>query len=183
MASVPQPQFMTAEELMDLPDDGNAYELDGGRLIVMPPAQLLASWVSAQIFARVSEFVRIHDLGIFLGEQGGVRLGRNPDTVRAPDVSFIRKDRIKDFHIGYFEGAPDLVVEVLSPSDRPTRVARKVQQYLNAGARLVWVVDPDVRSAAIYRPGHDVIVLDEDGVLDGEDVLPGFTLALSEIWV
>jgi Uma2 family endonuclease len=183
MTSAPQPRLMTAEELMELPDDGNAYELDEGRLVVMPPAQYRSSRVSARVLLRVGSFVESKDLGAYLGEQGGVVLQRGPDIVRAPDVSFVRKDRLQPDIPGYFEGGPDLVVEVLSPSDRMARVLRKVKQFLAAGVRLIWVIDPEDRTAFVYRPGRDVIILDEDGVLDGEDVLPGFTLSLSEIWV
>ncbi|MBI2760994.1 MAG: Uma2 family endonuclease [Chloroflexi bacterium] len=183
MTSAPQPHLLTAEELMELPDDGNAYELDEGRLVIMPPAKYRSSRVSARVLIRVGSFVERHDLGACTGEQGGVVLQRGPDIVRAPDVTFVRKNRLLSDIPGYFEGAPDLVVEFLSPSDRMARVLRKVKQYLAAGVRLIWVIDPEDRTAFIYRPGRDVIILDEDGVLDGEDVLPGFSLALSEIWV
>jgi Uma2 family endonuclease len=174
---------MTAEELLEMPDDGNFYELDEGRLIQMPPSAFRFSQVAYRLGSRIAVFVDQHGLGIYAGEQGGVRLRRNPDTVRAPDFSFVRRERAMDTGRGYFPGAPDLVVEALSPSGRYTAVARKVAQYLAAGVRLVWVIDPEHRTAAVYRANGEVIELGEDGVLDGEDVLPGFTLPLSEIWV
>jgi Uma2 family endonuclease len=174
---------MTAEDLMQLPDDGNFYELDEGRLVVMPPAKFRSSFVSARALSRIAVFVDQHDLGAYMGEQGGVVLRRNPDTVRAPDISFIRRERLVGDIPGYFEGAPDLVVEVLSPSDRPGRVARRVQQYLEAGARLVWGIDPEDRTATVYRPGQAAVFLDEAGVLDGGDVLPGFSLRLVDLWI
>jgi Uma2 family endonuclease len=176
-------QLMTAEELSQLADDGcMSHELDEGRLIEVPPSKYPASWVSARFLRRIGSFVDDHQLGIYLGEQGGVQIGWDPDTVRAPDVSFYHRDRLKDFVSGYPQGAPDLVVEVLSESVCRARVTRRVQLFLRAGARLIWIIDPADRSAEVYRPGRDVLVLDEDGILDGEDVLPGFSLALSEVW-
>jgi Uma2 family endonuclease len=128
-------------------------------------------------------FVLRYGLGRVTGEQGGFRLQRNPDVVRAPDVAFVQLSRVVDTGRGYFEGGPDLAVEVLSPSDRYSAVSRKVAQYLAAGTRLVWVVDPFNRTVAVYRANGEVIELPEDGVLDGEDIVPGFRLSLTAIWV
>src|SRR5262249_20593850 len=118
MTSAPMPELMTAEQLMALPDDGNQYELDAGRLIVMPPSSVLSSMVASRLGARAGIFIDQHDLGYYAGEGGGWRLARNPDTVRAPDFCFVRKERAGIIPPGYFPGTPDLVVEVLSPSDR-----------------------------------------------------------------
>lgn len=183
MTASPVPEPITAEQLLAMPDDGNFYELDEGRLIFVPPSAFKSSQVAMLVGFLLLQFVRERNLGVVGGEQGGVVLRRGPDTVRAPDVSFIRRERMVDTGRGYFSGAPDVAVEVLSPSDRYTAVARKVSQYLAAGVRLVWVIDPYARTAAIYRPGQEVEELSEDGVLDGEDVIPGFCLPLSEIWV
>jgi Uma2 family endonuclease len=183
MSAAPLPEPMTAEELMRLPDDGNFYELDEGRLVSMPPSAYRSSRVASRVHVRLGSFVEQRDLGAVAGEQGGVLLGRGPDIVRAPDVSFIRKERVIDTGRGYFPGAPDLVVEVLSPSDRYAAIARKMSQYLAAGTRLGWVLDPESRTAAVHRPGREVEELPEDGVLDGGDVVPGFRLPLTEVWV
>jgi Uma2 family endonuclease len=183
MASSHELDLLSAEQLMRLPDDGQFHELDEGRLVCMPPSAHVSSAVAALILMHVAVFVRRHGLGRVTGEQGGFRLQRNPDVVRAPDVAFIRAERVVDTGRGYFEGAPDLAVEVLSPSDRYSAVSRKVSQYLAAGTGLVWVVDPFNRTVAVYRPDREVIELPEDGTLDGEDVVPGFRLALTEIWV
>lgn len=177
------PHLITAEELMRLPDDGNFYELDEGRLVCMPPSAFRSSRVASRVLIRLGTFVEQHDLGIVASEGGGVLLAQDPDIVRAPDVCFIRKERVIDTGRGYFPGAPDLVVEVLSPSDRYAAVARKVSQYLAAGTRLAWVLDPESRTAAVHRPGREVLELPEDGVRDGEDVVPGFRLPLAEVWV
>lgn len=183
MTTLPTPALMTVEEFMRLPDDGLFHELDEGRLVCMPPSAFRSSRVAAKLLQRLANFADEHDLGIVAGEQGGVILGRDPDIVRAPDISFVRRERVVDTGRGYFEGAPDLAVEVLSPSDRYAAVARKVSQYLAAGTRLAWVLDPETRTAAVHRPGRQVLELGEDGILDGEDVLPGFRLPLAEVWV
>jgi Uma2 family endonuclease len=183
MATLPNPHLMTAEDLMRLPDDGNFHELDEGSLISMPPSSARSSRVGTLLLIKLGGVVLEHDLGMVMGEQGGVMLSRSPDVVRAPDISFVRRERMVDTGHGYFPGAPDLVVEVLSPSDRFSAVARTVSQYLASGTRLVWVIDPEERSVTVYRPGNLVTILPEDGVLDGEDVVPGFRLPLTEIWV
>jgi Uma2 family endonuclease len=104
-----------------------------------------------------------------------VKLASNPDTVRAPDLSFVSRERIvvaKDPR-GFWIGSPDLAVEILSPDDRPA-VREKVQEYLTHGARLVWVVDPGDRSVTVYRPGRATVRLTSDDALDGDEILSGF---------
>ena len=183
MVSLPSQPLMTADELMALPDDGNQHELDEGRLVTMPPSSYKSGRVAYRLGSRLAVFIDDHDLGAYTGEGAGLRLAANPDTVRAPDFAFVRRDRLVDTGRGYFPGAPDLAVEVLSPSDRYAAVARKVRQYLATGVRLVWVIDPEERTVTIHRANGDVEILGEDGVLDGEDVVPGFRLPLSAIWV
>ena len=173
----------TVEELMRLPDDGQFHELDAGRLVCIPPSAHTSSAVAALLLIKLGAFVLQHSLGRVTGEQGGFLLRRRPDIVRAPDVGFIQRDRLVNVGPGYFPGAPDLAVEVLSPTDRYSAVSRKVSQCLCTGTRLVWVIDPYNRTVAVHRRSREVIELTQDGVLDGEDVLPAFHLALAEIWV
>jgi Uma2 family endonuclease len=174
---------MTADELMRLPDDGYRYELDEGRLVRMPPSNFRSSQVAMELARLLMNFIREHDLGIYAGEAGGVLLGRDPDTVRAPDFSFISRERAAARGSGYFPGAPDLVVEVLSPSDRTNAVLRKVRQYLAAGARLVVVIDPEDRSVTAHHADGRVELLGEHDTLDLGAILPGCALSLDEIWV
>jgi Uma2 family endonuclease len=185
MSTAPSDRLMTADELLHLPDDGRFYELVRGKLIEVSPSSSESSWVSADVLTRINTFVRQHGLGRCGDSDWGFLLATNPDTVRAPDVGFVRAERIPASGVppGYWPGAPDLAVEVLSPSNRPTDVLRKVAEYLDAGASLVWVLDPQRRRATVYHPDGTVTVLGEDGVLDGEDLLPGFTLPLAEVWV
>ena len=183
MTPSPAHDLLTVEEFMRLPDDGMVHELDEGRVVCMPPSAFRSGRVAALVLIRLGVYVAQHNLGIVTGPDAGVILGRDPDTVRAPDVSVIRRERVVDTGRAYVPGAPDLVVEVLSPSDRYSAVARKVAQYLAAGARLVWVIDPEARTVAVYRPDGEVVELGADGVLDGEDVVPGFRLPLAELWL
>jgi Uma2 family endonuclease len=183
MSNAPATQLLTADDLLALPDDGNRYELVG-KLICMPPASFRSSVVAATVLRIVGNFVAQHSLGLCGGADGGLRLFAQPDTVRAPDVSFVRAERIPPgpLEAGYFPGAPDLAVEVLSPSDRYPEVQRKVQEYLDAGTPLVWVLDPESRSATVTHADGRSTYLDSDGILDGEDVLPGFRVALADVW-
>jgi Uma2 family endonuclease len=174
--------LMTAEELFEMPDDGVHYELSRGRLLCMPPAGPISSIVAAKVVVRVARFVDERGLGVYGVSEGGFKLGAAPDIVRAPDVWFVRADRVPPGPPrGFWEIAPDLAIEALSPSDRISQVMLKVREYLDAGVRLVWIIDPEARTALVFRPDQRERIIDEDGVLDGADVLPGFTLRLSEV--
>jgi Uma2 family endonuclease len=114
----------------------------------------------------------------------GFVLARNPDTLRGPDVSFVSKDRAGSLanEPQWFEGAPDLAIEILSPSDLPSEIHAKIADYLAAGSRLVWVVDPKERSVRTYRSLLAPRRLSSKETLDAEDVLPGFTIAVAKIF-
>jgi Uma2 family endonuclease len=174
---------MTAAELAALPDDGNRYELVRGELIRMAPSVYLPSMVAGQVLVALGGFVLPRRLGRVGSAEGGFLLGRDPDIVRAPDVWFVRAGRVPvgDARMQFFDGAPDIAVEILSPSDRYVDVMTKVREYLDAGAPLVWAIDPLGRSAALFRPGGVAQLIDENGTLDGGDVLPGFSVVLREV--
>ena len=182
-ATAARPRGMTAEELFDLPDDHMRHELVEGELRTMSPAGGEHGRVALRIGARVLDHVDEHGLGVAFAAETGFVLRRAPDTVRAPDVAFVASARLPAASgRGFPELAPDLVVEVVSPSDRASEVAAKAAMWLDAGVRLVWVVDPQARLAAVHHPGGLVTVLREDGALDGEDVLPGFRLPLAPLF-
>ena len=144
-----------------------------------------SSAVAIAVAALLYAFVHPRKLGVVGGADWAARLFSNPDTVRIPDVVFVRAERLPGgkVPIKFQDGAPDIVIEVLLPTDRFRRIMRKEREYLAAGARLVWVIDPDDRSAVVYRADGSISEYEADGVLDGEDVLPGFTLKLADIWV
>jgi Uma2 family endonuclease len=144
----------------------------------------MAAIIAGKVHHRVESFIDAHPgVGISVCRRR-FRLESDPDTVRAPDAWFVSAEHIPEDGIpdGFWPGAPTRAVEVLSPSDRFADVLRKVKEYLAAGARLVWVIDPKGRSAAVFGPGAPLAeLLGEDGVLDGGDVLPGFTLRLRDV--
>jgi Uma2 family endonuclease len=178
-----EPLGMTAEELLDLPDDGMRHELVEGELRTMPPAGEGHGSVALSIGAEIYEHVKRNGLGRAYAAETGFLLRRSPDTVRAPDVAFVAAERLTGPPgRGFAAIAPDLVVEVVSPWDRASEVATKANEWLDAGVRLVWIVDPQAGLATVYRAGGAGTVLRGDGTLDGEDVLPGFRLPLSSLF-
>jgi len=179
-----QPQFITAEDLWSMPDDGNRYELIRGELVRLPMSSMESSSIAMHIGSELRTFVRTSGLGLVMGADGAFILRRNPDTTRIPDVSFVSAERLPpvEERRRFPEMAPDLAVEVISPSDRTSETNRKVMDYLEAGVRLVWVVDPPVRTVAVHTPDRVVHILHEDDTLDGGDVLPGFTLPVANIF-
>jgi Uma2 family endonuclease len=174
--------MMTADELRrtHLPD--KHVELVRGVLVVREPAGYRHGDVTARVTKLLMDVVDAGGLGRVLAAETGFQLTANPDTVRAPDVAFISRERLPDPEsLGYPALAPDLVVEVLSPGDRPGETLAKVGDWLNAGSRLVWVVDPGRRVARVYRQDGSETLITERAVLNGEDVVPGFECSLAAI--
>lgn len=177
-------RLVTADELFWMPDDGLRRELVDGEVRVMTPAGGPHGKVAGRIASRLGPYVEAHGLGeIFIAETG-FRLASNPDTVLAPDLSFVRRERLEDMgeSEGFISGPPDLAVEVVSPSDSFSDVEEKVSKWLDAGCRVVVVVNPRTRSTFIYRSGADRVQLTADDVLDGGDVVPGWRLPLRELF-
>ncbi len=174
----PTPRLLTAEEYARMPDlpDGTKDELIRGTVVCEPPPSFGHGASSTEIARLLGNFVKDHDLGVVVGEAGFV-VERGPDTVRGTDAAFVSAERAASYSgEGFFEGAPDLAVEVLSPSNTPASVAEKTRQYLAAGARLVWNVDPRQRTVTVHAPGAEPQVLAAGDRLDGGDVLPGFSI-------
>jgi len=167
---------MTAEELLELPDDDFKYELVAGELIRMPPGGWEHGTVAARLARLLDEYAEAHDLGKVCAADTGFILQRNPDIVRGPDAAFVTKARasaVRDAR-KFSPFGPDLAVEVVSPSERVSEIQEKLREYFAAGTRMVWVVYPSLRAVHIYRSPLDVRRLGENDSLDGEDVLPGF---------
>ncbi len=173
---------MTAAQLerLSLPD--KQVELVRGRLLVREPPGSWHGRISAGLTLRVGEYVQRHALGDIFAQDTGFKIAADPDTVRAADLAFVARDRTHRIaRRGYAELAPDLVVEVLSPDDRPGEVLAKVADWLDAGTRLVWVIDPERLDARVYRRDGTLSLVDARAALDGEDVLPGFACPLHDI--
>ena len=176
------PAMLTADDLVRLQPAGKRSELVRGRIVVRELAGYRHGDVAMSISLAIGYFLRSHALGRLLAAETGFVLSTNPDTVRAPDVAFIRNERIPDpVPRGFAHFAPDLVVEVLSPDDRPGEVLEKVADWLKAGTRIVWLIDPERRSGRVYRADGTESLLNESDSLDGEDVLPGFSCHLFEV--
>jgi Uma2 family endonuclease len=171
----------TAEELWNMPGD-QRRELVRGELRIMAPAGSEHGAVINNLAFLLTLHVREHDLGVVFGAETGFVLARDPDVVRGVDVAFVRKARIPKTGLPkkFWEGAPDLAVEVLSPSDPAEEIEEKVDDYLNARTPLVWVINPRRRTITVHRPGRDPQVLRENDTLDGEDVVPGFACKVTD---
>ncbi|HEX8283313.1 MAG TPA: Uma2 family endonuclease [Pyrinomonadaceae bacterium] len=178
-------QRSTASELFEMPDDGFRYELVKGELRRMSPSGSEHGAIIINISVLLAQYVRSNELGVCFGAETGFKIASDPDTVRAPDVAFIRRERIPQSGIPkkFWPGAPDLAVEVLGPGDTYSEVNEKVADWLGAGTRAVWVVDPRRRSVSVYRSMTDVTHLPEADELDGGEVVPGFRCEVAEIFV
>jgi Uma2 family endonuclease len=170
--------LMTADELLRLPDDGQRHELVQGELRTMSPSGADHGWVAAIIIGSLMQHVRQHRSGRVYAADAGFRIGRNPDTVRAPDGAFVRADRVVNTR-GFFEGPPDLAVEVISPSDSYTEVEEKTLAWLRAGVRAVLIVDPRSETVRVHRTTGASIVND---IIEIDDVLPGWRLPVAEVF-
>src|SRR5688572_23891813 len=163
--------LMSAEELERLDIPGKSTELVRGRLIVREPPGAYHGHVAGKLFFLLGQYVYPRNLGWLFSQDTGFRIASNPDTVRAPDVAFTSRERIPVLQRrGYGAFAPELVAEVLSPDDRPGEVLSKVGDWLAAGVRLVYVIDPDRREARVFRADGSLTVVGESDALDGEDV-------------
>ena len=177
----PSAVMATEVERMSLP--GKQVELVRGQLIVREPPSTRHGAIAANLGYLLSDFVRRHGLGVVFAQDTGFKIASNPDTVRAPDVAFVRRDRAEQIPArGYAELAPDLLAEILSPDDRPAEILAKVADWLAAGTQLVWLVDPERREIHLYRQDGSLTVLRENDSLSGEDVLPGFVCQLRHVF-
>lgn len=178
-------QQVTADELFARRKDGFRYELVKGELRKMSPAGSEHGAIIVNITGLLWQHVTSKKLGVCFGAETGFKIAADPDTVRAPDVAFVRRERVPEGGIPkkFWPGAPDLAVEVLSPGDSLEEVEEKVEDWLTAGASAVWVVSPKRRSVTVYRSMTDVTRLAESDELDGGDTVEGFQCKVSEIFV
>jgi Uma2 family endonuclease len=175
-------QLVTADELLRMPDDGFRYELVQGELRRMSPAGFHHGRLIMNIATPLDHHVRTHKLGVVCAAETGFLLKTDPDTVRAADVAFIRQERIEHEPEGYWPGAPDLAVELVAPNDLYTEVDEKVTDWLEAGARMVVIINPRKRTVTVYRSLLRIMVLREQDMLDSSDIVPGWTLPVADIF-
>jgi Uma2 family endonuclease len=178
-------RMTTAEELLTLPRGRWRYELVSGVLRQMTPAGHVHGMVAARIGARLSAFVERHTLGEVYAAETGFFLRRAPDTVRAPDAAFVTTAHLQATSLssdGYFSGPPDLAVEVVSPSDRPADVDAKIADWLDAGCQVVVRLDPRRAEATVHRANVEMEILSPPDDLVVPDLLPGWSVALSDLF-
>jgi Uma2 family endonuclease len=182
MAEIAKPtQRYRAQDLERLADSDQRYELVQGDLIEMPPPSKEHGLIIASLIAALLPFIRAHELGQLMAEAGFL-LESEPDTVRAPDVAFVRRERIAPISGGYYPFAPDLAVEVISPSNSVGAVQTKIAQYFAKGARQVWLIYPAMRTLHVYSSPKSVRILDTTDTLEGGDLLPSFSLPVAELF-
>ncbi|MCY4578474.1 MAG: Uma2 family endonuclease [Chloroflexi bacterium] len=177
-------RLMTADDLLGMADDGLRYELVRGELLRIMGTGLEHALIADNCYGSIRDYVRNANLGRVFTSQLGYRLASDPDTVRIPDLAFIRRERLEAVGVikGYFPGPPDLAIEVISPNDRYRDVESKLSDYFAARTRMVILLEPDGRTAKVYRSPTDVVVLMEADTLDGADVVPGWRMPVSEIF-
>lgn len=175
---------VTAEDLFALPDDGKRHELIKGELTTIAPTGGGHGATVMTLAVPLGNHIQQRKLGVIFSAETGFIVARNPDTVRAPDIAFVAKDRIPSsgVPVKFVPLAPDLAVEVVSPNDTVYEVDEKVRDWLNAGTRLVWVVNPNRRIIEVHAPRQPSRMLTEAESLDGGNVVSGFTIALKDIF-
>lgn len=175
---------LTAEDLWRRPDDGIRAELVRGELRIMTPAEFEHGVIIGSLTERLSRHVRENRLGVVAGAETGFVLAENPDTVRAPDIAFVRRERIagRELTARYFPGPPDLAVEVMSPSDTVEKIDEKTRDWLQHGAAAVWVVSPRSKSVAVHAPGRPPRTLQAGDDLEDAGLLPGFRCQVAALF-
>jgi Uma2 family endonuclease len=177
-------QRSTASELFEMPDDGFRYELVKGELRKMSPAGWEQGEVVINISLLLARYVKVNKLGACGGAETGFKIASDPDTVRAPDLSFVSRGRLPkgDARKKFLPYAPDLAVEVRSPGDTRREVKEEVADWIGAGTRAVWIIDPQRRTVSVYRSTSDATELSEGDELEGGEVVPGFRCKVAEIF-
>lgn len=175
---------VTAEELLRIPDDGLRRELVRGEVRTMAPAGNVHGRIAINVSTPLDQYVRAHDLGVVFAAETGFKIAGNPDTVRAPDAAFVRRERVEAVGEveGYWPEAPDLAVEVVSPNDLFAEVEEKVADWLAAGTRVILVVNPRARTVVVRLSEKVARILSEEEILDGGQVVPGWTLSVADVF-
>lgn len=175
---------VTAEQLAAMPSDGNRWELVAGELRKMTPAGWKHGAIAGRLHTWLGSHVQQNDLGLVLAAETGFFLSRAPDTVRAPDVAFLSKDRVRSLPTDetFWPGVPNLVIEVISPKDRSGEIDEKVKAWLDGGSSMVWLVNSAWGTVTVYRSITQITTLTENDELTGEDVIEGFHCRVGDIF-
>lgn len=176
-------RLMTAEELIALPHGRRRHELVKGELLTMSPAGEEHGAVIMNLAVPLGHYVKANKLGRVYGAETGFQLESHPDTVLAPDIAFVKLARLGTLAKGYRAGAPDLAVEIISPGESKNKIEKKTERWLHGGALAVWLVNPQTRTVTVCRLNTATEFLSEKDVLVGDDVVPGFSFPVSEIFI
>jgi Uma2 family endonuclease len=181
---LPNGPLMTFEEAAQLDPDEHPGELDAGRWVPVTKNTWRHGRIVSNVVVALKLYAKAHPGWSVSAGDPGTKLARDPDVLRGPDVAIVRQEREPTGKgaAGWLEGAPDVAVEVLGDAQTPSEIARKALEYLAAGARQVWVLDPDAEQVMLYTPPDHVRVVAKDGELDGADALPGFRCRVSELF-
>jgi Uma2 family endonuclease len=178
----PKAKLITGEELLAMGNIGPC-ELIDGRIVRMNPIGRSHAYVAANLSMALNQFVRHRKLGEVLVGEIGIFIQRKPDRIRAADVVFVSKERLAQTTAsGYLNTAPELVVEIISPTDRWQTVRDKLEEYFAIGVHRVWIVEPDNRDVLVYSTSTEMRKFGEGDMLTGEGVLDGFTLPVAELF-
>ncbi len=174
--------LLTADQLLTMFFPNERVELSDGELIRMPAAGFEHGFIAGNVVRILGEFVQARNLGVVITAETGYKLAEH--TMRDPDVSFVSKERLAavGMPVGFFPGAPDLAVEVVSPGDCASELQKKIQDYFQAGTRMVWVLYPQSKQVHVYGSPKEIRVLEAQDSLSGEDVLPGFSVVVEEFF-
>jgi Uma2 family endonuclease len=173
----------TDEEFMALADDGNRYEIVDGELINLGNSGMEHGNIGIFLGGLIEIFVRQHNLGVTCDSSTAFKM--KGDNKRSPDISFVRKERLiglKRLPKGFFNGAPDLVVEIISPGNTFDEIHNKIEEYFESGTRLLWVIHPDERYVLVYHSPQPDRLLRGDDILDGEDLILNFKVPVNELF-
>jgi Uma2 family endonuclease len=183
MSTAVQQKLLTAEEFLLLPQpaDGSQQELVRGEILTMPPPGGLHGVCCSKANRKIGAFVDENGLGTVACNDTGFVTERNPDSVRGPDVSYWSTERLKEVPVGYIEIAPDLLVEVLSPSNTRKLILSKIREYFAKGVRMIWVISPEDRTLTVYRTLNEGRLLHESATVTGDEVLPGFSCRVADL--
>jgi Uma2 family endonuclease len=180
-------QLLTADEFFDFvmraENQGKHFELEKGRVVEVSRPGERHGIICANVTTFLNLYVRQRKRGYVLCNDAGIILERDPDTVKGPDVSYFEDSRrYADMNPKLTENVPALAVEVWSPTDRPGKMSRRIQQFFRGGVRMVWILDPEERDVTVHRPGKDEEVFDATQEIVVEDVLPEFRCRVSDFF-
>lgn len=174
-------QLITGDELLAMGDIGPC-ELIDGRIVYMSPVGDEHAILEFRLGRWLGNFGETHDLGWVLGGEVGIYIRRNPDRVRAADIVFVSKQKLKKWTKGYLSVTPELVVEIVSPRDTWQALRQKIAEYFSIGVERVWIVEPDQRQVLVFRSATAFQILGENDTLRGEGILTGFEVSVAKLF-